>query len=229
MERGQTVSKLLLFGGLWWLFGNPFIAILVLLALLYILERRFIGLSPSIVRPFRRKSAIARWKRHLHLSPHDVSARTELARLLIESRKYGQAREILLGIREQSEHSAEYWSDLGTCDLALGRLEEGEEDMRRALSINARVKYGQPYLRMGGAWSKRDPSKALGYLEAFKEVNSSSCEAYYRLGELYADLAKPQEAAAAFRECRVLYSSLPRYMKRRERKWALKSLLRGSR
>nr|WP_255570620.1 tetratricopeptide repeat protein [Cohnella sp. CFH 77786] len=219
----------LLFGALWWLFGNPFVAILVLLAVLYLLERRFIGLSPSIVRPFRRRSAIAKWRRQLQMSPYDVSAKSELARLLIEGRQFAQAREVLLGIQSQSEHSAEYWSDLGTCELALGRLPEGEEAMRRALSISPRVKYGQPYLRLGEAWSKADPAKALGYLEAFKEVNSSSCEAYYRLGSLYAELGKREEAASAFRECRELYASLPRYMKRKERKWALKSLLRGQR
>ena len=219
----------LLFGALWWLFGNPWIAILVILGVLYLLERRFIGLSPSIVRPFRRRNAIARWKRQLQMSPHDFSAKTELARLLIESGKYAQAREILLAIQTQSEHSAEYWSDLGACELALGRLEEGEQAMLRALEISPRVKYGQPYLRLGEAWAKEDPAKALRYLEAFQTVNSSSCEAFYRLGKLYAELGKQQEAAAAFRECRDLYGSLPRYMKRAERKWVIKSMLRVSR
>jgi tetratricopeptide (TPR) repeat protein len=223
------MSKLLLFGALWWLFGNPFIAILVLLVILYMLERRFLGLSPSIVRPFRRRSSIAKWRRLLHMSPHDVSAKSELARLLIESRKYSQAREVLLGIQSQMEHSAEYWSDLGTCDLALGRVEEGEKEMLQALEISPRVKYGQPYLRLADAFTVNGPLKALSYLEAFKDVNSSSCEAYYRLGTLYAALGKKQEAASAFRECRQLYASLPRYMKRRERKWVLKSLLRGNR
>ncbi|TJY42149.1 tetratricopeptide repeat protein [Cohnella pontilimi] len=223
------MSKVLLFGALWWLLGNPFLAILVLLAILYVLERRFIGLSPSIVRPFRRRSSIAKWRRQLHMSPYDVSAKSELARLLIESRKYAQARNVLIGIESQMEHSAEYWSDLGTCDLALGRLEDGEKEMLQALEISPRVKYGQPYLRLAEAFTAKDPHKALSYLEAFKEVNSSSCEAYYRLGALYAALGKKEEAASAFRECRQLYASLPRYMKRRERKWVLKSLLRGSR
>lgn len=218
-----------LFGLLWWLLGNPFLAILVLLVVLYLLERRFIGLSPSLVRPFRRRSEIAKWKRQLQMSPHDVSAKSELARLLIESRKYEEARGVLLGIQEQSEHSAEFWSDLGICELALGRLEEGERAMLMALEISPRVKYGQPYLRLGEAWSSSEPAKALRYLEAFKEVNSSSCEAYYRLGVLYAGLGKREEASAAFRECRELYGALPRYLKRKERKWALKSALRGNR
>jgi len=223
------MSKILLFFGLTWLFGNPLIAIIVLLVLFYVLERRFIGLSPSLVKPLRRRSAISKWRRHLERSPHDVSARTELARLLIEAGKPAQAREILLDIQERMEHSAEYWSDLGACELALGKLEEGEAAMLRALSVSPKVKYGQPYLRLAEAFAKRDPAKAIGYLESFKDVNSSSCEAYYRLGAIYADLGKQEEAAAAFRECGRLYRTLPKYLKRRERKWAIRALARGKR
>ncbi|KIL36857.1 hypothetical protein SD71_05515 [Cohnella kolymensis] len=219
--------KVLLFGALWWLFGNPFVAILVLLIVLYMLERRFIGLSPSIVRPFRRRSAIAKWKRQLQMSPHDVSSKSELARLLIESKKYRQAREILLGIQNQMDHSAEYWSDLGACDLALGHLEDGEREMLNAISISPRVKYGQPYLRLAESFAKKDPAKALAYLQRFKEVNSSSVEAYYRLGLAYSAMGNREEAAAAFHEARKLYRALPRYMKRHERKWAIRSLWRG--
>ncbi|MCD9025825.1 tetratricopeptide repeat protein [Cohnella silvisoli] len=221
------MSKILLFVGLTWLLGSPFAAILVLLVIFYVLERRFIGLSPSIVRPFRRRNLIAKWRRQLHLSPHDVSAKSELARLLIESKKFGQAREILLGIETQMDHSAEYWSDIGICDLGLGNLEDGEREMKRALAISPRVKYGQPYLRLAESFSKRDPVKAIAYLQEFKEVNSSSCEAYYRLGSVYTSLGNPEEAAKAYRECRQLFRSLPRYMKRHERKWALRSFFRS--
>ncbi|WP_239618508.1 tetratricopeptide repeat protein [Cohnella mopanensis] len=221
------MSKILLFVGLTWLFGNPFIAILVLLVIFYVLERRFIGLSPSLIRPFRRNNSISKWKRQLQLSPHDVSAKSELARLLIEGKRYTQAREILLGIENQMEHSAEYWSDRGTCNLALGQLEDGEREMIRALSISRKVKYGQPYLRLAESFSKSDPTKAIAYLSQFKEVNSSSCEAFYRLGNVYESLGNSEEARAAFGEGRQLYRTLPKYMRRHERKWAIRCLLKG--
>jgi tetratricopeptide (TPR) repeat protein len=220
------MSKIFLFGALWALFGNPLLAALVLLVVLYLLERRFVGLSPSIVKPFRRRSAIAHWKRQLQISPHDVSIKSELARLYIESKKFAEARGILLGIESQLEHSAEYWSDLGTCELALGHLAEGERMMLSALSISPKVKYGQPYLRLADAFAKQDPAKSLDYLQRFKDIHSSSCEAYYRLGEVYAALGKPEESAEAFRECRRLYRTLPRYKKRQERRWALLGFFR---
>lgn len=226
-EGGNALKLFFLFGMLWWLLGNPFLAILVMLIVLYALERRFLGLTPSLVRPFRRRSAIAKQNRQLQLNPHDVSAKTELARLYIEGRKYAEAKEILLGIETQMEHSAEYWSDLGLCELALGRTEEGERAMLRALGISPKVKYGLPYLRLGEAYAKSDPEKALAYLRQFQEIHSSSCEAYYRLGSVYEKMGKMEEARQSYRECRSIYRTLPRYMKRRERKWALRSYLKS--
>nr|WP_238357748.1 tetratricopeptide repeat protein [Cohnella zeiphila] len=216
-----------LFGLLWWLLGNPFLALIVLLVVLYFLERRFIGLSPSLVRPFRRRSSIAKWRRQLQVNPHDVSARAELVRLLIESKKYKEAMEELRTMGDRMEHSAEYWSDLGLCELALGRREEGEQAMLKALEISPRVKYGLPYLRLGEAFAKTDAAKALDYLQRFRDIQSSSCEAYYRLGSIYREMGQPDRAKEADRECAQIYRSLPRYMKRRERKWALLSSFRS--
>lgn len=216
-----------LFGFLWWILGNPFLAIIVILVILYFLERRFIGLSPSLFRPFRRRSAINRQRRQIQMSPHDVSAKTELARLYLEGKKYREANEILGEIESRMEHSAEYWSDLGLSELGLGRLQEGEQAMLKALEISPRVKYGIPYLRLGEAFAESDPSKAIKYLEEFKTVHSSSCEAYYRLGLVYEKMGRKEEAKSAFQECRTIYRALPKYMKRKERKWMLKSMMRA--
>nr|WP_221626745.1 tetratricopeptide repeat protein [Cohnella lubricantis] len=212
-----------MFGLLWWLLGNPFLAIIVLLIIAYVLERRYIGLSPNLLRPFRRRSAASRMRRQLAINPHDVSAKQELARLEIEGKNYKAARDILLGIERQMEHSAEYWSDLGLCELALGHIEEGERAMLKALEISPRVKYGLPYLRLGDAFAKSDPDRSLAYLKQFQEIQSSSCESYFRLGEIYESMGRTEEARESYRECLTIYRSLPRYMKRRERKWALRS------
>ncbi|WP_080835998.1 tetratricopeptide repeat protein [Cohnella massiliensis] len=216
-----------LFGLLWALLGNPFVALLVLLIVLYLLERRFIGLTPSLVRPFRRRSAAAKLKRQLAVNPHDVSAKSELAHLHIEAKKFREAREVLLGIERQMEHSAEYWSDLGLAELGLGQIEQGEKAMLKALDISPRVKYGLPYLRLAEAYADRDAEKALDYLRQFQEIHSSSCEAYFRLGSVYARLGREEQARQANRECLDIYRTLPKYMKRRERKWALRSWLRN--
>jgi uncharacterized protein HemY len=101
------MSKLLLFVALTWLTGSPIIAIIVLLIVFYVLERRFIGLSPSVVKPLKRARKLSRLRQELRLSPYQTSAKLDMARLWIEQRKYAQAHELLLQIAEVMKDSAE--------------------------------------------------------------------------------------------------------------------------
>jgi tetratricopeptide (TPR) repeat protein len=218
------MGKFLLFGILWFLFGNPIVAIIVLLIILYILDRRFVGLSPSIVKPYKRARRIGQLRQQLSLNPNDMSARMELAHLLIERKSYQEARKLLEPAAETMAHSAEYWDDLGTALLYTCSRAEGESMIRRALDINPRVKYGQPYLRLA-AVNRDQPEKALKLLDELQAIHSSSCEAYYRMGLIYRDLGRKAEARRAFDEASAIYRTLPRYKRREERPWAIRSRL----
>ncbi|AOZ94165.1 tetratricopeptide repeat protein [Paenibacillus crassostreae] len=220
------MGKFIGFMLLWRLVGNPFIAILVILAVVYILDRRFVGVFPSLTKPFKRMKRISKLRSEILMSPNDVSSKHELARLLIERKKYQEALEILNSIQRQFEHSAEYWDDLGTANLYLGHTQVGEDNIHKALSINPRVKYGQPYLRLASLYQRSDPHKVEKYIQLFQEIHSSSCEASYLLGIMYKEMGLKQEAQKAFTESVDIYRTLPKYKKRQERKWAVRSMLR---
>ncbi|MFD1775091.1 tetratricopeptide repeat protein [Paenibacillus rhizophilus] len=215
--------KFIVFMLLWRLVGNPFLAVIILLAVVYFLDRRYVGVFPSIARPFRRARQSSRLRTQISLNPNDVSSKFELARLLAERKKYREAQELLLQIGDRYEQSAEYWVDLGYANIKLGQLEEGESQMLRGLEINRRVQYGQPYLRLAEAFRHNDRDKALHYLQEFHEIQSSSSEAYYLLGSMYKALGQEAEAKRSFNESVAVYRSLPRYKKRQERGWALRS------
>lgn len=217
-----------LFAILWWLIGNPFIAILMLLIILYALDQRFVGLAPNIFRPFRRRRLIARLRQQVAINPSDVSAKHELARLLIEAKRYREARDLLEPMQPLGavESSAEFWDDLGNSYLHTGETAKGEEAIRRALELNPRVKYGEPYLRLASLYSRSDTDKALEALESFRSIHSSSCEAYYRLSQINEQLGRKEEARRALDEALDVYRSLPKYMKRKERKWAARCRLK---
>ncbi|WP_240417907.1 tetratricopeptide repeat protein [Paenibacillus periandrae] len=221
------MSKIVLFVALTWLTGSPIIAIIVLLIIFYVLERRFIGLSPSILKPIKRARKLSRLRQELRLSPHQTSAKLDVARIFIEQRKYSQAHELLLQITEVMTESAEVRAELGICELKLGHLQEGEQSMLLALEMNPRVKYGEPYLRLAEAWADKDAHKAIAYLQQFQSMNSSSCEAYYRLGQLYSQLGRKVEAREAYRATVELYRGLPRYRRRFERRWVVLAKLKG--
>ncbi|CAG7657317.1 tetratricopeptide repeat protein [Paenibacillus allorhizosphaerae] len=215
------MSKLILFPLLWWITGNPFIALVVLLIIFYVFERRFIGLTPSVLKPLQRGRRLARLKEELRMNPHHTTTKLDIARIYMEQKKYAAALELLQEVAAVMEESAEVLCELGICELRLGRLTEGETYLLEALNRNPRVKYGEPYLRLGEAYAATDPEKAIRYLEQFREVHSSSCEAYYRLGLLYRQLGRYEEARRAFRETVELYRGLPKYKRRHERRWAL--------
>jgi len=220
------MSKFLIFGLLWALLGNPFLAILVMLVILYVIDRRFIGLTPSFIKPFRRRAAIRKLRQQVQLSPSDRSAKHELARLLIERKQFAEAKSILMPMQDVMNDSAEYWDDLGTALAALNEREAAEAAIRNALSINPRVKYGTPYLRLASMWAKDNPEAAIGHLESFRVIQTSSCEAYYKQAQIFQQLGRQEDERRALQECTSIYRQLPRYKRRQERKWALLAKLR---
>ncbi|ACT00125.1 tetratricopeptide repeat protein [Paenibacillus sp. JDR-2] len=219
----------LLFVFFTWLFGNPIIAIIALLFIVYVIDRRFIGLTPSLLKPIRRSSRLSKLKKHIAQSPNDTSAKVEIARILIEKKKYREALNLLEPLERMLDDSAEYWDDLGLCQMQTGQPEAGEAAMSKALLLNPRVKYGAPYLRLASYYSKLDAERALSYIEAFQEIHSSSCEAYYRLADIYEQMSRKEDAMEAVSEGLRIYRSLPRYKKRVERKWALRLFIRKTR
>jgi tetratricopeptide (TPR) repeat protein len=215
------LAKIFIFLLLWRLTGNPFLAVLVLLVILYFIDRRFIGLTPSLTRPFKRNRRLNQIKFELLTHPHNTSGKLEAAWLLIEKKKYAQSLLYLEEVNRVLEDSAEASFATGLCYLKLGDLEQGEKWVLQSLSINPRVRYGEPYLRLGEALAVVQPEKALKYLQQFREVHSSSCEAYYRLGKLYEHIGRKEESRLIYKETLDIYHGLPKYKRRTERRWAL--------
>jgi tetratricopeptide (TPR) repeat protein len=221
-----VLIKFLIFGLLWRIVGNPFLAVLIFLIILYFLDRRYVGVMPSFMKPLKRMRNISRLRQQLAMSPNEVSSKLDLARLLIERKRYSEAHSLLLELERPYEQSAEYWEALGTTELHLGQTEEGERHILQALDINPRVKYGRPYLTLAGAFKDSHRDKALAYVQQFQEIHSSSSEAYYLLGSVYRSLGRTADAKQAYEQSLNVYRSLPKYKKRQERRWAVRSWFR---
>ncbi|MDH6368292.1 hypothetical protein CA600_01560 [Paenibacillus sp. VTT E-133280] len=215
----KFIGVLLLFR----LVGNPFLAIIILLLILYFLDRRYVGIFPSITKPFKRMRQISKLRTTISLNPNDVSSKFDLARSLAERKKYREAKDLLLQIEDRYEQSAEYWVELGHVNLKLGALEEGEAQTLRGLEINRKAQYGQPYLWLAETFRHTNHDKALHYVTQYQEIQSSSSEAYYLAGSMYKALGRSEDAKRAFEESTAVYRSLPKYKKRQERGWALRS------
>jgi tetratricopeptide (TPR) repeat protein len=217
------MSKFFIFYLLFMLIRNPIVALLVLFLILYLADRRFVGVLPSMLEPLRQSRRRKQLQQDLRMNPSNTQAKVELARLLLNKKRYEEAHRYLEEARHVMRDSADVLCESGYALLGLGRFEEGAALILEALSKNPRVKYGEPYLKLAEACSAVDRDRAIHYLEEFRGIHSSSCEAYYRLGLLYQQLGRQAEAKNAFREALDVYRSLPKYKKRTERKWALLS------
>jgi tetratricopeptide (TPR) repeat protein len=219
------VSKFFLFVILAYILGNPILALLVLLLIVYFVDRRWIGLLPNPGRPLQRAGRIRKLRDELRLNPHHTSARHELARLLMQVKRYEEAAALLEQVRERMA-SDDAQAELAMCYVHLHRQDEAVRLLEDVLARNPRVKYGEPLLVFGSQLARTAPEQALKYLRLFQEVQSSSAEGYYRLGQIYQALGRKEDASAAFREAQEIYRGLPKYKRKSERRWYLLSLFK---
>jgi tetratricopeptide (TPR) repeat protein len=223
----QPLTKLLIFGFLFWLIGNPFVALIVLMFIIYMLDRRYIGIFPNVIRPFQSSRRLRKVRQELFLSPHNTSLKVEAARILVEKRRYADAIILLDELIQVVDDSAEIWFEAGQCRLKLGDLNIGESHILKALMLNPRVRYGEPYLRLGEAFANVDQTKALHYLRQFQDIHSSSSEAYYRLGQILEKMDQKDQARRAYQGAANIYRTLPKYKRKSERRWAWLSALKS--
>jgi len=213
------MGKILIFPVLWYIFGNPVVALIVFLIVLYVLDRRFVGLLPNVFRPVALARKAARLRADLRLNPHDYSTKHELSRILMERGKYRDALTLLEELHRSFPESSEVTAERAICCFRLGRLEEGERLLAEAAEENPRIKYGEPFLIAGEALARTNPGKAAEYLEQFRSIQSSSCKGFYRLGQVYVSLGQHGPAREAFREAVHAYRVLPKYRRKPERRW----------
>lgn len=220
------MGKLFLFILIWRLTGSPILAIIVVLVILYFIDRRYIGLLPSILKPFRRLMRISNLRKQLDQNPHDMPAKFNLAQAYIERKQYQKAYEHLTHLSPTMQESADVLYHIGLCQLSLGRVDEGEGTVLQSLTQDHRLRYGEPYLKLAAAVATKNPTKALDYIKTFQSLNVSSCESYYRMALLYKQFGDTQAAKAACKDCLDTYRMLPKFRKRVERRWALLARLR---
>ena len=109
---------------------------------------------------------------------------------------------------------------LGLCLLHDGEVERGRELVERALALNPKFGYGEPYIRLGdfradhGEWEQA----AERYRQA-TGIHSSSVEGWFKLGQALEHLGKRPEARTALQEAITSYRTAPWYRRSEGRPW----------
>ncbi len=219
--------NLLLFSILTMLTGNPLIALLILVAFYLAVDIRYFGISRKLLNLVHDEATIRDLKRQVAINPSNASALENLGRLCVIRKRYHASIRYLEQAMDRMEDSDEANYYLGLAYLKTGRGEEGLARINKALAINPRLLYGEPYLRLGEYYQdqgKLEDARTL--LNKFTEIHSSSSEGFYQLGRLYLALGDHVKAREMFKKAYEVFRMSPWYKKKIDRPWAWKAWLK---
>lgn len=214
------MSRFFLFALLSWITGNPLLALLVLIALS--LPGWWAGsrYAWKLSRWMRSWGEAGRLRRLLAVNPHDVKARTELGTVLTRQGRFREARAELEQAMPRADDLPEANYSLGLCLLHAGEVLRGRELIERALALNPKYGYGEPYLRLGDFRSDRGEweQAAERYRQA-TGIHSSTVEGWFKLGQALNHLEQRDEARTALQEAIASYRTAPWYRRAEDRPW----------
>ncbi len=221
------MSKIFLFYILTVLTRSPLLALLVILALYFFLDRRFVGLLPDFSAPFRARREIARLKREVMLNPRDAEALSDLGRDLVRMGKDREGVGFLERALPRMSEIAETRFYLGLGYLHLGEVEKALGHLSAVLSIDPRYGYGEAWLRMGDLKVlEKDLAGALESYQSFTAIHTSSSEGFYKLGEVCQRLEDRKKAKEYYSTSMNAMRGSPPHKKRIDRPWFWKARMR---
>lgn len=218
------MGRLWLFLLIAWLTQNPILALALVLLLSIGSYGYLTGRMLGIGQWFRNQQAMRTLSRTLAVAPHDLTARAELGRLLVRRGRDADALAVLEPAIQRQPDQPGVWADFGLALLRSGRVAEGERHLEQALTLDPKLRYGDPLLRWAdAAFRSGDQAKAIRLLERHREVHSSSIEGLYKLGRAYLSTGDRAKARAVLDAALDAYRTSPRFKRRSERGWWLAS------
>lgn len=214
--------------------GNPIVALIVLLVIYAIIDRRFVGLMPDIFRPLRRAGQLRRLREQLRLNPADANVQLELGSALRERGRLDEAVTQLEAAAHRLDTSQALFQ-LGAAYITAERWEEGKEALEKALRMNPRVAYGEPYLYL--ARYNIAMGLSVSDVAGLDEVVShyGSVRVCYALGRLFEQGGDAAKAKAMYAEALATHRVNPPFLRRQERRaawaswWRLRFVAKQSR
>lgn len=204
---GYYLAWMLLAYGLrnpWFLFG----------VLIFLVLRRFIP-APEVL--FRTLGRIGTLKAQVEANPANVTARRDLARMYLDLRRPGRAAALLGDALTRHPDSAELLYLLGLAEHRRRRHEAAIPSLVKAVELDARVAFGEPYLVAGDALSalRRWEEAEDAYLR-YLDLNSSSLRARLALAHALSARGARSEARVWVDEALSTFHQLPGYERRRQ-------------
>lgn len=196
--------------------------LLVGLVVLFLL-RRFI---PDPVVLFRTFGRISQLRRQIDANPQNVTARRDLAVIYLDRLRPGAALTLVDQALVRFPDDAELLYLKGLAHHRRGENEQALGPVVRAVEIDPRVRFGQPYLVAGDALSALGRhDEAVDSYERFVHASGSSIEGHVKLARALKRTKDAEGGKKALDEAFVTWRSIPGYARRKQVGWWLRAHL----
>jgi len=208
------------------LLGTPYFTIIIILVLIYLFDRFFIGILPNIFAPIKVRSTIKKLESELRVNPANASNAMELGILYFNRKRYSKALEYLNKAYERIKDSDRLFLYRGMALFETGCKKEGIDNLRKAVEISEGTGYGLPYVYLlGNAMENQEISQDERKVLQDKFWRYANTENLYRMGMMYKKHGDREKAKEMFDNAIKEYSYCPRNLKKLHRRWALLSRL----
>lgn len=220
------MGKFFIFYILYWITGNPIIALVFLLVLYFAVDRTYLGFLPDPLRALRTSSRIRELRKVVSINPHDGRSLKELGICLVEKGDYQEARRFFEPAEAKMSEDPEFNYYHGISAARTGNIVKGRELFEKAVNASPALKYGEPYLMMAEVYiDNADYRSALPLLEKFEKIHSSSSRGFYRLGLVKLKLGSKAEGMEYLKKAIKVFREAPFFKRKTDRKWAWRSRL----
>jgi tetratricopeptide (TPR) repeat protein len=215
------VTKWLLFSAVWWITGNPVLAIIVMLLAAWAAERTFVGLLPDPLRGVRAWLRRRELYRCVENNPVDGPCLLALGRDAVERWRHRTALPLLQRALARMPTEAEARYLLGLAEIGCREVEPGLERIRALLAEQPRYRFGEPWLEVGArllSIGRNDLAREA--LNGFLKIQPSSVRGHFLLGVALARSGDREAARAARRRAWDEFRTQPRFRRKVDRRYA---------
>ncbi|OPY63104.1 MAG: Tetratricopeptide repeat protein [Pelotomaculum sp. PtaU1.Bin065] len=203
--------------------GNPLLSLVILLLIFFFAEQRFIGILPDISAHWRQGKKTKLLQKEIRLNPANAEACLELGEIYFRRGKYGQALSFLENASGKMAGHPLFHFYLGATYYYLGKIEEGEKEIEKAIEANPKVSFGEPYLFIISIYLQRkQPDTRIEHV--FNQLLLyGSPKTFYQAGRLFLNNDDKERARLLFKETIENYDACRGALRRFYRRWALLS------
>jgi predicted Zn-dependent protease len=163
-------------------------------------------------------------KGQIAVNSSNVTARRDLARIYIARLQPGSALSLLDEARVRHPDDPELLFLTGLARLRSGDAEGALEPLIRAVDVEPRLLYGEPFRVAAEALVKLGRlEEAEDALDRYVGINSSTVEGYTQLARVRQDRGDKEGARASIEEALRTFAQLPGYQRRKQIDWWLRA------